>query len=251
MIPDVSLMRVASVAAPVRSQTVGNLRDAILTGHFRPGERLVEAELCRLLGVSRPSVREALRQLEAERLVAITPFKGPAVARIEWPEARQIYEVRALLEGQAAFLFAERASREEIAAMEEALKRFERAVRQDDAAGRLVHTDAFYRVMLDGCGNRVIVDLLTGLNARINFLRARSMSQQGRSKESARELGRILTAIVARNAGKARAACVEHVTRAASAARASFEGVADIPDDSPSSARPVRTRKDTGRKQAK
>ncbi|HWD15746.1 MAG TPA: GntR family transcriptional regulator, partial [Casimicrobiaceae bacterium] len=95
-------MRVGPIAAPVRSQTVGNLRNAILTGRFAPGARLVEAELCRLLGVSRPSVREALRQLEAERLVVITPFKGPAVARIEWPEAEQIYEVRALLEGQAA-----------------------------------------------------------------------------------------------------------------------------------------------------
>ena len=91
-----SSLRVGPIAAPVRSQTVGNLRDAILAGRFAPGERLVEAELCRLLGVSRPSIREALRQLEAERLVVITPFKGPAVARIEWPEAEQIYEVRVL-----------------------------------------------------------------------------------------------------------------------------------------------------------
>jgi DNA-binding GntR family transcriptional regulator len=245
-----SVMRVAFVAAPVRSQTVGNLRDAILTGRFEPGERLVEAELCRLLGVSRPSVREALRQLEAERLVVITPFKGPAVARIDWPEARQIYEVRALLEGQAAFLFAERASKEDVAAMGEALKRFERAARQDDAAGRLVHTDAFYRVMLDGCGNGVIADLLTGLNARINFLRARSMSQQGRSKDSARELGRILSAIAGRNPEKARAACIEHVARAARAAKASFQGVTAMPDDAPRTRRPASARKDAGRKQA-
>jgi len=116
----------------VRSQTVGNLRNAILAGQFAPGARLVEAELCRLLGVSRPSVREALRQLEAERLVVITPFKGPAVARIEWPEAEQIYEVRALLEGQAAFLFATRATCGQWGAIRLALKRFGEAVRDDD-----------------------------------------------------------------------------------------------------------------------
>jgi DNA-binding GntR family transcriptional regulator len=184
----------------VRSQTVGNLRSAILTGRFAPGARLVEAELCRLLGVSRPSVREALRQLEAERLVVITPFKGPAVARIDWPEAEQIYEVRALLEGQAAYLFATRASKEQVSAMRAALRRFEDAVRQDDAEARLLHTDAFYNVMLKGCGNVVIADLLMGVHARINFLRARSMSQQGRSSESARELRRILSAIAAGDA---------------------------------------------------
>jgi DNA-binding GntR family transcriptional regulator len=218
-----SPFRVGPIAAPVRSQTVGNLRNAILAGRFAPGARLVEAELCRLLGVSRPSVREALRQLEAERLVVITPFKGPAVARIDWPEAAQIYEVRALLEGQAAFLFATRATKQQVAGMRSALKRFEDAVRTNDAEARLLHTDEFYNVMLKGCDNGVIGDLLTGLHARINFLRARSMSQHGRSSESARELRRILSAIAASDAEKARAACIEHVRRAANAAKASFE----------------------------
>jgi DNA-binding GntR family transcriptional regulator len=225
-----SPLRVGPIAAPVRSQTVSNLRNAILAGQFAPGARLVEAELCRLLGVSRPSVREALRQLEAERLVVITPFKGPAVARIEWPEAEQIYEVRALLEGQAAFLFATRATSEQVAAMRLALKRFGDAVRDDDPEGRLVHTDAFYNVMLSGCGNTVIADLLTGVHARINVLRARSMSQQGRSSESYRELRRILAAIAAGDAKKARAACVDHVRRAAKAAKASFAALPGAPD---------------------
>lgn len=204
---------------------MGNLRNAILTGRFAAGARLVEAELCRLLGVSRPSVREALRQLEAERLVVITPFKGPAVATIDWPEAEQIYEVRALLEGQAAYLFATRASKEQVAAMRSALKQFEDAVRKNDAEGRLLHTDEFYNVMLKGSGNIVIGDLLTGLHARINLLRARSMSQQGRSSESTGELRRIASAIAAGDAETARAACIEHVRRAANAAKASFAPV--------------------------
>jgi GntR family transcriptional regulator, trigonelline degradation regulator len=220
-----SPFRVGRIAAPVRSQTVGNLRSAILAGRFAAGARLVEAELCRLLGVSRPSVREALRQLEAERLVVITPFKGPAVAKIDWPEAEQIYEVRALLEGQAAYLFATRASKEQVAVMRSALKHFEDAVRKNDAEGRLLHTDEFYNVMLKGSGNVVIGDLLTGLHARINLLRARSMSQQGRSSESTRELRRIVSAIAAGDAETARAACIEHVRRAADAAKASFAAV--------------------------
>jgi DNA-binding GntR family transcriptional regulator len=221
------LTRTDPVVAPVRSHVVGNLREAILTGQFGPGERLVEPELCRLLGVSRPSLREALRQLEAERLVVITPFKGPAVAKIEWAEAQQIYDVRALLEGQAAYLFAGCASKPQIAEMENALRQFEDAVREDNAANRLFHTDEFYNVMLEGCGNAVIADLLTGLHARISFLRAKSMSRQGRSKESVRELRLILKTVAAGNGDGARAATMEHVRRASDAARASF--VADAP----------------------
>jgi hypothetical protein len=76
------------------------------------------------------------------------------------------------------------------------------------------------------------------------------MSQQGRSKDSARELGRILSAIAGRNPEKARAACIEHVACAARAAKASFQGVTAMPDDAPRTRRPASARKDAGRKQA-
>lgn len=215
-------MRVSQVAAPVRAQTVQNLRNAILEGRFAPGEKLVEADLCGLLGVSRPSVREALRQLEAEKLVVITPYRGPSVARVTWEEARQIYEVRSLLEGQAAYLFASLASDEALEAMARALRGFEEAARKGDAARRLSHTAEFYAVMLDGCGNAVVRDLLAGLHARITFLRARSMSLTGRARQSAAEMRAILAALRERNAEKARKASMEHVRRACASAQAGF-----------------------------
>ncbi len=217
-------MKVVPISAPVRSQVISSLRDAILQGRFEPGQKLVEADLCELMGVSRPSVREALRQLEAEKLVIITPFRGPAVARIDWDEAGQIYEVRALLEGQAAYLFAQRATDPQLAAMEASLRSFQSAVKNADESARLVHTEAFYRVMLDNCGNTVIRDLLAGLHARINFLRARSMSRAGRAKKSVAELQRIYEGLRARDPKKAQAACIEHVRLAGEAAKASFAG---------------------------
>ncbi len=61
----------------VQGQAVRNLREAITSGMFQPGDRLVEAEMCARLGISRPSLREALRSLEAERLIVIVPNKGP------------------------------------------------------------------------------------------------------------------------------------------------------------------------------
>ncbi len=84
----------------VQGQAVSKLRDAIVTGIFRPGDRLVESDLCTRLGISRPSVREALRSLEAERLVVIVPNRGPMIPILTVDMARQIYDVRACSKGK-------------------------------------------------------------------------------------------------------------------------------------------------------
>src|SRR5579862_2692037 len=82
----------------VQSQIVSKLREAILSGHFKPGERLVESTLCEMVNVSRSSLREALRRLEGEKLILNVPNRGPSVAEISWVEAEEIYNARILLE---------------------------------------------------------------------------------------------------------------------------------------------------------
>jgi DNA-binding GntR family transcriptional regulator len=210
-------------AQTVQVQTANKLRDAILSGYFKPGQRLVEAELCESMQVSRTTVREALRRLEGERLITIVPNRGPSVSEITWDEARQIYDVRALLEGEAAALVAANATAEEKRDMAQALKAFVAADDADDAMGRLTSTSRFYDVMLRGCGNTIIREMLQGLVARINVLRARSMSAPGRAKYSAMEMRRMLKAIEKNDAAAARAAAVEHVRKACAAAKTVFE----------------------------
>ncbi|OGA53796.1 MAG: hypothetical protein A3F74_20000 [Betaproteobacteria bacterium RIFCSPLOWO2_12_FULL_62_58] len=207
----------------VQIQTANKLRNAILSGYFKPGQRLVEADLCETMQVSRSSVREALRGLEAEKLITIIPNRGPFVAEITWDEAKEIYHVRAILEGEAAALFAERATSEHKREMAQALAAFVNADDADDAIGRLTSTSRFYDVMLRECGNRIIRDLLQGLVARINFLRARSMSRPGRAKYSAIEMRGMLRAMEKNDPVAARAATVEHVRNACAAAEAVFE----------------------------
>lgn len=207
----------------VQAQAANKLRDAILTGYFKPGQRLVEAELCEMMQVSRTSMREALRRLEAERLVTIIPNRGPSVSAISWEEAEQIYAVRAMLEGEAAALFARRATLDDNRRMRDALKAFVDADDKDDAIGRLSTTSQFYEVILAGCGNAIIREVLQGLVARINYLRARSMSRPGRARHSAAELRRILTAIEKKDPRAAREAAVAHVQSACAAAREVFE----------------------------
>ena len=202
----------------VQGQAVRNLREAIISGMFRPGDRLVEADMCARLGVSRPSLREALRSLEAERLVVIVPNKGPYIPILTLEEAQEIYDVRALLEGEAAALFAHRAAKEAIAIMKGALTAFDQAAKQADLSGEVETTRQFYEQILSGCGNRIIQEMLSTLTARITFLRSKSMSQPGRAQKSSREMNAILKAIIAHDSEAARAAAISHVRLACKAA---------------------------------
>ena len=207
----------------VRDLAADTLRKAILTGALKPGERLIEAALTKRMGISRPSIREALSQLAAEKLVTIVANKGPSVAIISWAEALDIYNVRSLLEGEAAFLFASRATKVDLTLMSRTLQEFERALKRKDAPQLVASTAEFYALMLDGCGNRIITEMLQGLNARVAVLRARSMSRPGRAKFSLSEMTALLDALKRGDAEGARAAAQTHVRAAAAAARESFD----------------------------
>jgi DNA-binding GntR family transcriptional regulator len=211
------------VPRTVQSETVGKLRNAILMGQFKPGTRLAEAMLCELMDVSRTSIREALRRLEGEKLITIIPNRGPSVARIEWTDAKSIYEVRALLEGEAAARFASRTTPADIQAMQCALRAFNGAIAKDDATERVTATNDFYQVILRGCANSVIGEVLQSLNARINFLRFQSMARPGRSKHSAVELRRIFNALEKGDAAAARQAAVAHVESACEAVKVFYQ----------------------------
>ena len=185
-----------------------------MTGHLKPGERMVETSLCEKLGVSRPSLRETLSMLAAEKLIVITPNRGPSVAIISWEEAEQIYHVRSILEGEMSATAAKRVKDADIREMRGALKHFEAAVAASDTLVRLSATTDFYDVIIRCSGNHIIGDLIRGLNARINFLRSRTMSSTGRPRQSIKEMTTLLEAIAARDVRGARTAAVAHVNAA-------------------------------------
>ncbi|MGH3003467.1 MAG: GntR family transcriptional regulator, partial [Gaiellaceae bacterium] len=138
--------RVERVAAPLREQVLDLLRREIVELRFQPGQRLVERELIERLGVSRTTIREALRELAAEGLVTSIPQKGSIVAVPSSKEAAEVYEVRALLEGAAARQFTERATEVHLASLRGAFAAVELAARADDPKALLTAKDQFYEV---------------------------------------------------------------------------------------------------------
>lgn len=202
----------------LRQRVEGALRNAITTGVYRPGERLVERELCEDLGVSRASVREALRKLEAEKLVNIVPHRGPVVATISLEDARQLYELRSLLEGFAANGFVGRASDEQIADCETAAADLRRAAEGQDQSGVLQAKARLYDTILGNCGNTHVWEILRGLHSRINLLRATSLMDEQRLPKSLAEIDSLIQAFKDRDAEKAEEISRLHVRNASQVA---------------------------------
>jgi DNA-binding GntR family transcriptional regulator len=220
MLPDLSL-RIAP--RTVQQETVDKLRLAIFSGLFQPGSRLVESQLCAQLGVSRPSLREALRSLEAERLIEIVPNRGTSVPALSWAEATAIYEVRELLEVEAAGRCASRISQGALRDLERSLSAFEEAASSKDSLAQVMSAADFYSIILANCGNPILEEVHRGLLARISFFRARSMSLEGRAQSSLLEMREIFQAIAAGDEKAARRASRKHVLKAKAAAKISMD----------------------------
>ncbi|HWA42311.1 MAG TPA: GntR family transcriptional regulator [Hypericibacter adhaerens] len=213
-------LQISRQAATLRLMVEDKIRSAISTGRFRPGQRMRERELCELLGVGRTSVREALRQLEAEGLITTTPHRGPIVSTITYEEAQQLYAFRAVLESYAGQEFARRGSAAEMSRLAEAVAEFEKAASGTNQHELLEAKTHFYSTLMDGSGNVFVKQTLTQLHNRINLLRMTSMSRPGRLAHSVAEIKEILEAIRSRDAAKAAAACRHHIEMAAEAALA-------------------------------
>ena len=215
---DPSDLRIARQSATLRALVEEKLRSAIVTGLFPPGQRLVERKLCELTGVGRTSIREGLRQLEAEGLVTNVPHKGPFVSTIDYKQAKEIYEIREQLEALAGCQFAEQASKVDRARLVAAVDELEIAAGDPDRVGSLAAKRKFYDALLEGCDNTLIRQILTPLLNRINLLRATSMMQPGRILDTVAEMREIRDALVDRDGARARVACCHHVQMAARAA---------------------------------
>ncbi len=204
------------------SRLIAAIREAILNGRLPPGHHLKERELCDMFQVSRSLVREAVQKLAAEELVTLVPHRGLTVSRIDRQSARDLYKVRAVLEGLAFAEFTERADDETREELFRLAARLGELVEGDPPQALLDAKNAFYVCLLEGCGNRVLRQMFTQLNNRVVQLRRISMSRPGRLPETRREIDAIVEAVRRRNPEVARQAAEKHVASAARVADLRF-----------------------------
>ena len=218
-----SPLKVDRPAKTLRELTLEKMREAIFSGYFGPGERLVERKLCEQLDVSRSVVREVLRQLETEGLVE-TVGQGPVVATLDVDKAMQIYDLRALLEGQAARLCAHKADEATLAQLAALNQQIQQAFEAQDLAKVMERTTAFYECMFLGSGLTVAWEIVQSLNARINRLRAMTIGSAQRKTAAAREMAALVAALRARDGDAAEQASRVHIQRVAEIALGKLRG---------------------------
>ena len=219
-----SPLRITFPATSLRGLVVAQLRKAIISGHFASGARLVERSLCNQLGVSRSVIREAIRVLEAEGLVETLPRSGPVVATLDWPVARQIYDIRALLEADAAAACARQARAETGAQLTGALAELKAAYDRLDPETLLAATTRFYEVIFTAAGNDVAWEIVQRLNGRISRLRAITLASTDRQVSGYAHMQRICAAICANDPDAAASAVKDHLRDAAEIALTGLQG---------------------------
>ncbi len=198
---------------PLRDVVFETLRDAIIQGRLKPGERLMEIQLAEEMGVSRTPVREAMRKLELEGLIVMVPRKGAYVAGISVKDIVDVFEVRAALESLAAGLAAERITEQELEELERAL------VQISEASGgnldAVVQKDTnFHEIIYRASRNQRLMQIITHLQEQIQRFRTTSLSRPGRTKTAIEEHRKIVEAISERNVELAQALAREHIESA-------------------------------------
>jgi DNA-binding GntR family transcriptional regulator len=196
----------------LHDRVVTELRQAILSGRLKPGERLVEGRLADELGVSRNPVREAIRALASEGLIEVTARRGAAVATMTEQEARETIEVRALLEGHNARLAARRQDKQIIKRIEAVLNKGTAAVAARRFEQLFDLNQQFHRELAAAGQNTVLGDIMQRLRERTAMLF--SPMNPARQARNWDEHAAILRAIIEGDERTAATLASEHVMRA-------------------------------------
>lgn len=174
---------------PLRDVVFNTLRQAILTGELKPGERLMEIHLANKLGVSRTPIREAIRKLELEGLVIMIPRRGAEVAQITEKSMNDVLEVRRALDALCVELACDRITQQELEQLKTACDGFEAAVKTGDIK-KIAQADvALHDIIVRATGNQRLMQLVNNLSEqmyRYRFEYIKDSSQHARLIEEHR-----------------------------------------------------------------
>lgn len=197
---------------PLREIVFKTMREAILNGDFKPGQRLMEVQLAEQMGVSRTPVREAIRKLELEGLVIMVPRKGAYVAGLSVEDIEEVLEIREVLEGLAANLAAIRASDEEILKLNNIIKLFSLAAKNRDIDSLIKYDIKFHDTIYHASRNKRLLQMINALQEQVQRFRVAYISQFDNGEMLLEEHEKIFEAISNRNGEKARDAAGFHIS---------------------------------------
>lgn len=196
---------------PQQTDAYGLILEAIDTGVYKPGDRLVESELAERFGVSRTPIREALQRLETQNLLT-RDGRSLIVASLDHTQLAELYVVRGELEGLAARLAARHATPEEVAVLRDMLEADRRLTDDPQAMSRA--NRRFHKQIHLASHNRFLVQQLDLVHRSMALLASTSIAAEGRGEDTLDEHARIVEAIAAGDGEAAYTALRDHISQA-------------------------------------
>ena len=207
---------------PLRDVVFKTLRQAILRGELKPGERLMEIKLANKLGVSRTPIREAIRKLELEGLVLMVPRKGAEVADITEKSLNDVLEVRKALEELAVQLACERMSKEAFEELKQAAERFKEILDNDDVT-KIAEADvAFHDIICQATENQKLIQLVNNFREQMYRYRVEYLKKKECYPQLLEEHQAIIRAIEQGNKEVASQLMGEHIENQVTAVTSSL-----------------------------
>ncbi len=198
---------------PLRDVVFQTLRQAILRGELKPGERLMEIHLAQKLGVSRTPVREAIRKLELEGLVLMIPRKGAVVAEITITDLEDVLEVRMALEELAVKSACRRVTQEQLEELRHLAENFKKTLNGDDIGACALADVAFHDMIYAATGNNRLVQILNNLREQMYRYRMEYLKDRQAHSLLVEEHEEILRALEAGDEEAAQDVTSRHVER--------------------------------------
>ena len=205
--------RKASAADP----NYEKLRGAIVRGEIAPNSRLVESDISSFFEMSRGAVRNALIRLEQEGLVVREPHRGARVRHVSDREAIEILQARAVLEGLAVRVTAERIDEVGVERLQEGLALHRELLDSGDLLGASDANAELHAALIELSGHSTAQRLIRGLNAQMVRYQYRTILIPGRPAASQAEHAAIVEAVVAREPERAEEAMRRHLFNVAEA----------------------------------
>ncbi|MBZ4645401.1 MAG: hypothetical protein PWR27_2164 [Petroclostridium sp.] len=180
---------------PLREVIFDSLREAIIMGELKPGERLMEIQFAEKMGVSRTPVREAIRKLELEGLVVMVPRKGAHVAELSVKDIMDVLEVRSSLDGLASALAAKRINKDELKELKNIVNQFAQYMEKNNVQGLIKKDVEFHELIYKASRNDKLVQIATNLKEQIHRFRVVYLKDYSSPKELVKEHNDIYQAI--------------------------------------------------------
>lgn len=196
---------------PLREVIFNTLREAIIVGELKPGQRLMEVQLAEKMGVSRTPVREAIRKLELEGLVNMLPRKGAHVANLSVKDIMNVLEVRATLDGLATELAAERITEDELKELKHVQSQFAGYVEKDSLQGSIKKDVEFHDIIYSASRNDKLIQINSNLREQVQRFRVIYLKDYSSPREIVKEHSEIIEAICARDPEYARKVAHKHI----------------------------------------